>query len=70
MGCSIKRASNEMIAANREQLWTATLKGRATKGLQLIKSEQQKDCIRLKSVSNGRIASSKVKHGQNCMYCI
>ena len=38
MDCSIKRASNERIIANRKQLWTAALEGRAMKRLQLIAS--------------------------------
>lgn len=65
-----KRQAIKKIAANREQLWTTALKERPMEGLQLIKSEQQKDCNRLKLVSKGKIASSKVKYGQSCMHCI
>ena len=41
MDCSIKTTSNERIAANREQLWTAAPKGRAMKGLHLNKIHEQ-----------------------------
>ena len=33
MDCSIRKVSNEKVAANREQLWTAALERRAMKGL-------------------------------------
>ena len=35
---SVKRASNEMVAANSEQLWTTASERRAMKGLQLTVS--------------------------------
>ena len=41
MDCNTKRASNERIAADREQLWTAAPKGRAMKGLHLNKIHEQ-----------------------------
>ena len=67
MDCSIKKGKQLRIVANGEQLWTVASKEQAMEGLQLIKSEQQKDCNRLKSVSNRRVASSKMKHGQDYM---
>ena len=56
MECSIKRVSNERIATNREQLWTAASKGRVMKGLQLIMSSYG---LQHQKVSNGRIAANQ-----------
>ena len=58
MDCSIRKASNERIAANREQLWTAALEEQATKGLQLIKICKQLWTAASKRVSNERIAAN------------
>ena len=38
---SVKRASNERVAANNEQLWTTASERRAMKGLQLTVSSYE-----------------------------
>ena len=55
MHYSIKRVSNERIAANREQLWTAASKGWAMKGLQLIASNYE---LQHQKVNNERIPAN------------
>ena len=56
MDCSIRRASNERIAANREQLWTAASKISKGEQLRIVA-----DCELLWTVASKTLKESKVK---------